>query len=109
MKYLMIYTDRMEDIEALSLEARGELLTMCMAYCADESLVVTAADFKTEAKFLWPSFRRMIDAQRDNSSKQAENGAKGGRPKKTQQNPEKPTEIQQNPTKPNESPIVNSQ
>lgn len=93
MDYLKIFTDFAEVIEPLSDEERGRLFSAMLSYARDGE----APELTGNERFIWPVARQGIDREAAFLKKQAENGSKGGRPKKateTQENPEKPNETQ---------------
>lgn len=94
MKYLKVFTDFLELLEPLSMEERGVLFTEMLRYVETG----VAPDIQTDARFVFPRAKQIIDLERSFNEKQHENGAKGGRPK-TNENPNKPKETQPNPTK----------
>lgn len=106
LSYLQVFQDKFELLEPFSLEERGELFTAMgqYAFTGEEPVL------ETNARYIWPVFRQMIDQSRAAIEKQINNGKKGGRPK-TQDNPtetqENPNETQNNPdetqTKPTET------
>lgn len=98
MDYLKVYTRFRKDISALSDAEKGRLFDAMLKYAEDG----IAPQLTGSERIMWPVAQQNIDYARKESDKQAENGGKGGRPKKateTQQNPDKPTETQTNPTK----------
>lgn len=94
MKYLKVFTDFLELLEPLSMEERGVLFTEMLRYVETG----VAPDIQTEARFVFPRAKQIIDLERSFNEKQHENGSKGGRPK-TNENPTKPKETHTNPTK----------
>ena len=105
--YLKLFADQVEELGMLDDAARGRFVMGLMLY-ATQGIV---PEFTGEERFLWPSFRRSIDAAAAQVEAQTANGSKGGRPRKTetQQKPEetqsKPNESQQKPNESQEKPI----
>lgn len=52
---------------------------------------------------IWEALKQRVDSAQRKAEKNRENGGKGGRPTKTEENPQKPNITQQNPTKPTET------
>lgn len=97
MTYLQIFADKAELLEPFSLEERGELLTAMVAYAfRGEEYVL-----ETNARYVWPVFRQMIDQSRAAIERLTENGKKGGRPKS--QNNQEETKENQTETKENQT------
>ena len=81
--YLQIFADQAEELNLLDDAARGRFVSALLAY-ATQGIV---PELTGEERFLWPSFRRTIDAAIAKSAAQSENGKKGGsKPKPTQAN-----------------------
>jgi len=95
MKYLKVFTDFRELIEPLDDSERGRLFTAMLDYAETG----TAPALSGNERFVFPRAKQIIDLENAFCDKQAANGAKGGRPKKTQANPQKPNETQENPLK----------
>ena len=90
MKYLKVFTDFADAMEELGDAERGRLFTAMLKYAETG----TAPDFRGNERFIWPVAKLQIDrmaAECEGKAKTSrENGAKGGRPKKTQGNPKNP-------------------
>lgn len=93
-EYFCCYHSYLELVEQLNDEERGRLFTACLTYSKTGEAPVLAGN----ERFVFPAFRTQID--RDNQKygekcrSNAENGKKGGRPKKAdgfEENPKKPT------------------
>ena len=91
-----LYSEYSKKLEMLSNEQLGKLIRAVFDYINngettfDDSLVEFAFGF----------IKADIDKQQIKYNANRENGKKGGRPKKTEENP---TETEENPTKPNET------
>ena len=55
--YLQLFRDKRELLEPFNREEKGELLEAMMAYTFDDVEIV----LETNAKYVWPVFRQMID------------------------------------------------
>lgn len=99
MDYLKVFTSFAEVIEPLTDEERGRLFLAMLKYAEDGTIPA----FDGNERFVWAIARQGIDREAAFLQKQMENGSKGGRPKKTHENPTEPTETQQNPNEPKES------
>ena len=90
MKYLKVFTDFADAMEELGDAERGRLFTAMLKYAETGA----APDFRGNERFIWPVAKLQIDrmaAECEGKAKTSrENGAKGGRPKKTQGNPKIP-------------------
>ena len=88
MKYLKVFTDFADAMEELGDAERGRLFTAMLKYAETGA----APDFRGNERFIWPVAKLQIDrmaAECEGRAKTSrENGSKGGRPKKTQGNPE---------------------
>lgn len=85
MKYLKVYTDFAEAMEALSDAERGRLFMSMLQYASTgEAGTLSGAE-----RFVWPIAKQNIDRAQAELEKRAENGRKGGRPKKATENEEK--------------------
>lgn len=85
MKYLKVYTDFAEAMEALSDAERGRLFVSMLQYASTgEAGALSGAE-----RFVWPIAKQNIDRAQAELEKRAENGRKGGRPKKATENEEK--------------------
>ncbi len=110
--YMKTYYDWIEQTAALTYEERGYLFVAIIEYARSgkESELIGAA------RILFPVFKSVIDRDNKKAAVNAENGAKGGRPRKTapseaveaepeetEENRTKPNEAENDPTEPNES------
>lgn len=87
MKYLKVYTDFAEAMEALSDAERGRLFMSMLQYASTgEAGTLSGAE-----RFVWPIAKQNIDRAQAELEKRAENGRKGGRPKKANESGEKQT------------------
>ena len=85
MKYLKVYTDFAEAMEALSDAERGRLFMSMLQYASTgEAGTLSGAE-----RFVWPIAKQNIDRAQAELEKRAENGRKGGRPKKAIESEEK--------------------
>lgn len=85
MKYLKVYTDFAEAMEALSDAERGRLFMSMLQYASTgEAGTLSGAE-----RFVWPIAKQNIDRAQAELEKRAENGRKGGRPKKATESEEK--------------------
>ena len=85
MKYLKVYTDFAEAMEALSDAERGRLFMSMLQYASTgEAGTLSGAE-----RFVWPIAKQNIDRAQAELEKRAENGRKGGRPKKANGSEEK--------------------
>lgn len=85
MKYLKVYTDFAEAMEALSDAERGRLFMSMLQYASTgEAGTLSGAE-----RFVWPIAKQNIDRAQAELEKRAENGRKGGRPKKANESGEK--------------------
>ena len=77
LSYLQVFPDKVELLEPFSLEERGELFTaLCQyAFTGEEPVL------ETNARFIWPVFRQMVDQSVAAIERLTANGKKGGRPK----------------------------
>lgn len=86
MEYVKVFTDFAKAMEPLSDAERGRLFMAMLEYAASG----TEPEFRGNERFLWPTAKSQID--RNTARYQhicevnAENGSKGGRPYKTEQN-----------------------
>lgn len=92
MKYLKVFTDFVARMEGLSDAEKGRLFEAMLIY-ADSG---EAIKLSGNERFVFSGAKLDIDREREASNKNAENGRKGGRPKK-------PSESDENRNKPNES------
>ena len=85
MKYLKVYADFAEAMEALSDAERGRLFMSMLQYASTgEAGTLSGAE-----RFVWPIAKQNIDRAQAELEKRAENGRKGGRPKKANESGEK--------------------
>lgn len=102
----IIYTEYMEHIEMLDMEQRGILMTALMCYQMEQELPEMDGMTKMCFSFIKARVDRDNEAYQEKCRKNAENGAKGGRPKKANGFEEKRTVSEkangfsENPTKP---------
>lgn len=85
MKYLKVYTDFAEAMEALSDAERGRLFMSMLQYASTGD----AGTLSGAERFVWPTAKQNIDRAQAELEKRAENGRKGGRPKKATESEEK--------------------
>ena len=81
MEFLKIYSDMEQFFCEFSQEEKGNLLDAMMAYAFRGE----DTEFDGRERFLWPALRRHIDQCAAYIETRRENGAKGGRPKKNNQ------------------------
>ena len=85
MNYVMLFTTFLDEIEPLSMEERGKLLTAILLYASGRPVPQTLLD--GDARLLFPVCRGRIDRDVAAYNRKVEinrlNGAKGGRPRKT--------------------------
>ena len=96
MRYIKVFTDFKAALEPLGDAERGRLLMAMLEY-ADTG---AEPDLRGNERFVWPLARLQLDRNEKEYRKQCQNGAKGGRPEKTHENPTKPKKTQPNPQKP---------
>lgn len=93
-EYFSAYHSYLEAMEQLNDTEKGRLFTACLVY----SKTGEVPQLPGNERFVFPSMKSQIDrdAKKYNAfaQKQAENGKKGGRPKKSGGFSEKPTESQ---------------
>ena len=87
MKYLKVFTDFAQSMEALGDAERGRLFTAMLEYAESGKL----PDLRGNERFLWGTAKAQIDRAQERYDKDVENGKKGGRPK----NPNKPIETRE--------------
>ena len=98
LSFLKVRADFDEITEALTDEEKGRLLLAMVRYAQDgEEPQLTGAE-----RILWPVFRADIIREKEICQTLAENGKKGGRPRKEENQPEA-EETKENQTKPNET------
>ncbi len=93
-EYFCAYHSYIEAMEQLNDTEKGRLFTACLVY----SKTGEVPQLPGNERFVFPSMKSQIDRDIENYNsfvqKQAENGKKGGRPKKSGGFSEKPTESQ---------------
>ena len=82
MAYLQIFQDKAELLEPFTREEKGELLEAMLSYAFSGVEPV----IETNARYIWPVFRQMIDASRASYQQRTNAGRNGGRPKKSENN-----------------------
>ena len=123
--YMKTYYDWIEQTAELTYEERGYLFVAIVEYARSGK----ETELFGAAKVIFPVFKSVIDRDNRKAAVNAENGAKGGRPRKTavceepevepeetevseeseikpeaaEENPGKPNETENNPTEPTES------
>ncbi len=99
MPYVCLYGSYLEQLMAYSEAQRGRLVTAMLQYVYEGKQTT----FKGTERFMWTSLRQQIDRDLANYSERCrrnrENGAKGGRPRKTEEITEG---FSEEPKKPNE-------
>ena len=100
MKYLKVWTSFREVISPLADAEKGRLFDMMLQYAEDGT---EPGNFAGNERYTWPAAKQWIDLTYAENEKQRKNGKKGGRPPKSQENPNKPNETQENPNEPNKS------
>ena len=93
MQYMKIFTDFATSIEPLGDAERGRLFTAMLEYAATGA----EPEFSGNERYIWPTAKMHIDRNAAEYARKctanANNGAKGGRPRKktaTLKNPENP-------------------
>ena len=98
--YFCAYHSYLEAMEPLNDAERGRLFTACLAY----SMTGEAPQLTGNERFVFPSLKGQIDRDKQRFAefdrKQAENGRKGGRPRKK---PKETTEEEESSQKPKEA------
>lgn len=108
--YFCAYHSYLEAMEPLNDAERGRLFTACLTY----SMTGEVPQLTGNERFVFPSLKGQIDRDKQRFAefdrKQAENGRKGGRPRKktkeaaeeegSSSKPEKPTGFSENPKNP---------
>ena len=99
MCYFRLYADFLEQVEELTMEERGRLITAITGYLAAGE--APAGTLTGAERVLFPTFRRQVD--RDRQAYEARvrqnrlNGIKGGRPAKAGGDETAPAETEKNP------------
>lgn len=89
--------DWFHETQDLSDAEKGRLMDALMSYINEEN---PESYFKGGERLIFRHFEKMANVQFQEFEKNRGNGAKGGRPKKTEENPTEPIETQRNPKKP---------
>lgn len=97
MKYLKVWTDFEKVLAPLEFDEIGRLFLAMLHYAETGE---EPEDFTGNESFLWAVAKRDIDTMKEKSETLRQNGLKGGRPKRNQ---EEPNETNENQTEPNES------
>lgn len=99
-KSFLLYADQISLVEMLPDEKAGQLFKLIMQYVNDKNpntddllLKMAFEPFKLQLKRDLKTYESIVERNR-------ENGKKGGRPKKTQENPKNPSGFSNNPDKP---------
>ena len=98
LSFLKIRADFDQVTEALTDEEKGLLLLAMVRYAQDGE----EPQLSGSERILWPVFRADINNEMQRCQTLAENGSKGGRPRKTE-NQTEPEETNENQTKPKNS------
>lgn len=89
LRYIKLYYDWREATRELSKEEKGNLIDAMIAYASGEEFSVSGNE-----RFVFPVFQSQIDRDMESyaaiADRNQKNGSKGGRPRKTQENPENP-------------------
>lgn len=99
MKYLKIYTDFRTSLEPLGDAERGRLFVAMLEYVETNK----EPDLRGNERFVWPSAKAQLDRTAREYQSKCQNGARGGRPRKTEENRNKPDETEINRSKPDET------
>lgn len=99
MQYMKVFTDFLEALEPLGDAERGRLFTAMLVYVQDG----TIPEFRGNERFIWPMAKSQLDRNAEEYRRKCENGAKGGRPRKTEKNLEKPKKTKRNLEKPSKT------
>lgn len=116
--YVPISLDYLDMFEDLSDENFGKLMRWCLNYykSGDENVVELPAEISLLKKVCKVGLDKALESYEAKCSANRDNGAKGGRPRKTQVNPENPVgfekpsqteKTQVNPENPNKNKIEN--
>lgn len=96
----LIYTENIDEVEDLSMEQRGVLLTALMYYQADKELPEMDSLTRIVFKFLKKRIDKDNEAYEKTCERNRKNGASGGRPKKTEDNSQEPKKTERFSEKP---------
>ena len=100
--YFCAYHSYLEAMEPLNDAERGRLFTACLSY----SMTGEAPQLTGNERFVFPSLKGQIDRDKQRFAefdrKQAENGRKGGRPRKK---PKETTEGEESSQKPKKATV----
>ena len=108
--YFCAYHSYLEELEQLTDSEKGRLFVACLTY----SMTGEVPQLRGNERFVFPVMKKRIDEDKQRFAeldrKQAENGRKGGRPRKKPQEaadgkqssekPKKPMGFSENPKKP---------
>ena len=98
--YFCAYHSYLEELEQLTDSEKGRLFVACLTY----SMTGEVPQLSGNERFVFPSLRGQIDRDKarfaELDRKQAENGRKGGRPRKKPKEPENEEESSSKPKKP---------
>jgi hypothetical protein len=89
-KSFVLYTDNYEPIKGLTQEQKGDLLDAIFKYNIDGTEDIDDNFVATVFKFFKIHFKRDKEKWDSIAERNKKNGKLGGRPKKTEQNPEEP-------------------
>lgn len=97
-KKIVVYADWINNFESLNDEEAGRLIKHFFRYVNDLN---PESDRLTELMFvpIKATLKRDLEKYQETCAKNAENGSKGGRPKKTELNPKKANGLNKNPNK----------
>lgn len=97
MKYLKVWTSFKKSLEPLSDAEKGRLFMMMLQYAEDGT---EPGEIAGNERYTWPGAQQMIDLMTAENARLTENGKKGGRPPKTNENQTKPSETKENQPEP---------
>lgn len=103
-KPFILYADQKGVFEQLPDEKAGQLIKHLFAYINDENPETDDLLIKIAFEPIKMQLKRDLEKWKQRAENSRLNGAKGGRPKKTQQEPKKPNGLNDNPTEP-EKPV----
>lgn len=99
--YVCLYTRYLQTLAPFSDAERGRIMTAMLTY----STTGEVPKFEENERFIWPTIQAQIDrdisAYQEKCAKNRANGAKGGRPPKTQTDMEKTERFSEEPKKAN--------